>query len=36
MEIRQSEASETRQKIGGGGTNDGQGGQRHRYHRRPP
>jgi hypothetical protein len=35
IEIRQREAAETRQGIGGGGTNDGQGGQRHRYDRPP-
>jgi hypothetical protein len=35
IEIRQGEAAEARQGIGGSGTNDGQGSQRHRYRRRP-
>jgi hypothetical protein len=35
MEIRQREAIESRQGIGGGGTNDGQGGQGNRYRRHP-
>ena len=35
IEFRQREATETRQGIGGGGTNDDQGGQRHRDHRHP-
>jgi hypothetical protein len=35
IEIRQREATEIRQGIGGGGTNDSQGGQGHRYHRHP-
>ena len=35
VEIRQGEAIETRKGIGGGGTNDGQGGQGHRYRRHP-
>jgi hypothetical protein len=35
LKIRQRETTETRQGIGGGGTDDGQGGQGHRYRRHP-
>jgi hypothetical protein len=35
IEIRQREATETPPRIGGGGTNDAQGSQGHRYHRPP-